>query len=76
MFKLTGSGFISHADNVGATSFVAQESSQVYGLPWLVLGESLDPWAKSSRALLGVEGHGAMTGRTELPVRLKISVKI
>ena len=58
-------------DNVGHTSFEAQEGRQVAGLLSIVLREGLHLTAMTLGTLLGIESHGAMTRRRKFSVRLE-----
>lgn len=56
---------------MGHASLVAEESGEVHWLALVILGEGLYPGTVAPTALLGVEGHGPMTGRAKLAVRLE-----
>jgi len=70
-----GTWTVSLTNDVGHTSLVAQEASQVDGLGGVVLGESLHLTTVTRSALLGVEPHGPVTGCRKLTMRLKSNSK-
>lgn len=73
MFKeLTWAGTIGFTDNVCHASLVAEESSQMNWLRWIVFWESLDFATMSSGSLLWVECHWTMARRRKFTMRLKI----
>ena len=68
--KLTGARFVDFTNNVGHASFVTQERCQVNRFLGIIARERLHATTMATSTLLGVETHGAMTGRAKFPVRL------
>jgi hypothetical protein len=68
-----GTGTLKITNNVGHTSFVTHESSQVDGLLNIVLGISLDTTAVRSGSLTGTETQVTVTGSLVFSIMKLIS---